>query len=316
MRILIVFFEKITFIRFRMSINLIMQQDNSSTIEIKPALCGYISEAHLMVDHSVIPDEKVIHDVRVLMKKSKAAIRLLKTQIDEESFNREYNTFREVGRMLSTWRETSVHRKLLKDLKKRFPELFSRLKDNEKINLLSGIQNIQNEPSLEMKEGLEKIIGLLHKSGYRLRFRNMTNLDPNLITREFEETYDTVAACFLKARNYPKNDNLHEFRKKIKDFLYQLPFFRSLDPKAIKSLEKRTEALGQNLGKYNDYAVLITSLGYKYKSGENNSAIDELVVIIKQEQDRHLLKVWPVAFRIFRPGKKLADLPGFRMMAV
>jgi CHAD domain-containing protein len=293
-----------------------MPEDNLKLKDIKPALCGYISEAQLMLDPGVVPDEKVIHDVRVLMKKSRASIKLLKTQIDEESFNKEYLTFREVGRIMCTWRENSVHRKLIKDLKKRFPELFSRLKDNEKINLLLGKQQILNEPSPEMKDGLVKIIGLLHKSGFRLRFRSMNNLDQKLTTGELEKTFDNVSSCFLKARNYNKKVNLHEFRKKTKDFLYQLTFFRSLDPKAIKSLEKRIEALGQNLGKYNDYAVLITSLGYTYPSGENNSAIDELIVIIKQEQDRYLLKVWPSAFRIFRPGKKLANLPGFKVPVI
>jgi CHAD domain-containing protein len=293
-----------------------MPEDNLNLKDIKPALCRYISEAQLMLDPVVVPDEKVIHDVRVLMKKSRASIKLLKTQIDEESFNKEYLTFREVGRIMCTWRENSVHRKLIKDLKKRFPELFSRLKDNEKINLLLGKQQILNEPSPEMKDGLVKIIGLLHKSGFRLRFRSMNNLDQKLITGELEKTFDNVSSCFLKARNYNKKVNLHEFRKKTKDFLYQLTFFRSLDPKAIKSLEKRIEALGQNLGKYNDYAVLITSLGYTYPSGENNSAIDELIVIIKQEQDRYLLKVWPSAFRIFRPGKKLANLPGFKVPVI
>jgi CHAD domain-containing protein len=285
-----------------------MPEDNFKLKEIKPALCGYIMEAQLMLDPNVVPDEKVIHDVRVLMKKSRASMKLLKTQMDEGSLKREYFTFLEVGRIMSTWRENSVHRKLLRDLKRRFPELFSHLKDNEKINLLLSRKEIINEPSLEIKDGLVKIIDLLHKSGYRLRFRSMNNLDPKLITVELEKTFDTVSACFLKARNYPKSVNLHEFRKKTKDFLYQLSFFRSLDPKAIKGLEKRLESLGQNLGKYNDYAGLIKSLGYRYPSEENSREIDELIVIIKQDQDKYLLKVWPSAFRIFRPGKKLANL--------
>ena len=97
-------------------------------------------------------------------------------------------------------------------------------------------------------------------------------------------TFNTVSACFLKARNYPKKINLHEFRKKAKDFLYQLFFFRSLDPKSIGALEKRIEALGQNLGKYNDYAGLIKSLGYKYPSKENSREIDELIVIIRKSR--------------------------------
>jgi CHAD domain-containing protein len=292
-----------------------MPEDNFNLIDIKPVLCGYIMEAQQMLDPGV-PDEKVIHDVRVLMKKSRASIKLLKPQIDEDSFNREYSALREVGRIMSAWRDNSVHRKLLKDLKKRFPELFSRLKDNEKINILSGIQQIQIDPSPGMKKDLEKIIGILHKSAFRIRFRTMNNLDQKLIRGELEKTFDNVSACFLKARNYTRNINLHRFRKKVKDFLYQLSFFRSLDPKAVKNLEKRIEALGQNLGKYNDYAVLIAKLGYKYPSEENGSAFDELILIIKQEQDKYLSKIWPSAFRIFRPGKKLADLPGFKAQVI
>jgi len=289
-----------------------MPEANFNLINIKPVLCGYILEAQEMLGQGV-PDEKVIHDVRVLMKKSRASIRLTRAQIDEEAFNREYSAFREVGRIMSAWRENSVHRKLLKDLRKRFPELFSRLKDNEKINLLSAIQKKQNEPSLEIKEHLEKIIGILHKSAFRIRFRAMNNPDQKLVRGELEKTFDNVSACFLKARNYTKAINVHMFRKRIKDFLYQLYFFRPLNPKAIKNLEKRIDALGQNLGKYNDYAVLIKSLGYNYPSGENSSALDELIVIIRQEQDKYLSKIWPSAFRIFRPGKRLEDMPGFKV---
>jgi len=137
--------------------------------------------------------------------------------------------------------------------------------------------------------------------------------DHNMILAELEKTFDRVSVCFLKARNYAKNKNIHEFRKKTKDFLYQLFFFRPLDPRAIRNHEKRLESLGQNLGKYNDYAVLIKTLDYRYPSGDINSAIDELIVIIKQEQDKYLMKIWPTAYRIFRPGKKLADIPGFKL---
>jgi len=269
-----------------------------------------------MLDPVRVPDDKVVHDVRVLMKKSRASIKLLKTQIDRESYEKEYCTLREVGRIMQSWRETSVHRKLLKDLKKTHPGLFSRLTDNEKIGLLLGKPEIINEPSQDMKRVLGNIIDLLNRSGYRLRFMSMNNLDPNLIFKELEITYSTVSGCYLKARNYPKDVNLHDLRKKTKDFLYQLFFFRSLNPKIIKGLEKRLDSIGQNLGKYNDHAVLINALGYKYPSGDNNSAINELIVIIKQAQDKYLLKVWPSAFRIFRPGQMLENVLGFKVLAI
>jgi CHAD domain-containing protein len=284
--------------------------------EIKPALCGYIREAQLMLDPVKVPDDKTVHDVRVLMKKSRASIKLLKTQIDEGSFNREYSSLREIGRIMQSWRETSVHRKLLRYLKKKYPELFSHLTDNEKINLLLTKPEIKEEPSSEMKGDLEKIIDILHKSDYRLRFQNMSNLDPHLLLKELDIIYNTLSICYLRTRNYPKGVNVHEFRKKTKDFLYQLFFFRSLNPKAIKELEKRLDTLAQNLGRYNDYSVLIKTLGYKYTSDETNNALNELAVIIKQEQDKYLSRVWPSAFRILRPGQKLANVLGFKVLVI
>ncbi len=282
-----------------------MPETNKILTDIKPVLCGYLAEAQAMLNPAAVPNEKVVHDVRVLMKKSRASLKLLKPLMDEPSFTREYLTFREIGRLMRTWRETSVHRKLLKDLRKRFPELFAHLKDNEIINRLLEKPGVINEPSGEMREALARIIDLLRRSGFRIRFQTMEIHDHNLILTELEKTFDRVSECFLKARNYPKNKNIHEFRKKTKDFLYQLFFFRPLDPRAIRNLEKRLESLGQNLGKYNDYAVLIVTLGYKYPSGENSSAIDNLALLVRQEQDKSLMKIWPAAYRIFRPGKKL-----------
>ena len=144
----------------------------------------------------------------------------------------------------------------------------------------------------------------------------MNNLDPHLLLKELELTFNAVTGSYLKARNYPKSINIHEFRKITKDFLYQLYFFRSLKPKVIKDLEKRLENIAQNLGKYNDHAVLIRALDYKYPSAENSSAVDELMVLIKKEQDRYLMKVWPAAFKIFRPGQRLANVLGFKVLEI
>lgn len=284
--------------------------------EIKPVLCGFIREAQFKLDPDEMPDENVVHDIRVLMKRSRATIRLLKSQMDEESFSREYSALREVGRIMRSWRETSVHRKLLKYLKKKYPALFSHLTDNEKINLLLNKPDPEKAPSPEMKKDIENIIGLLHKSDYRWRFRSMNNLDPHLLLKELEITFNSASSGYLKARNYPTSVNIHEFRKITKDFLYQLWYFRSMKPKVIKDLEKRLENLAQNLGKYNDHSVLIKTLDYKYPSPDNSSAADELAVLIKEEQDRYLMKVWPAAFRIFRPGKNLGSVLGFKVTEV
>jgi len=293
-----------------------MDQDYVRLKDIKPALSGYIRKASVLLKQSPVPDEKAVHDIRVLMKKSRAVIKLLSGQIEEESFKRDYESLREVGRMLSVWRETSVHRKILKDLKKKNQDLFSVLKDNEKLSFMMERTETPAEPAENIKNDLEKIEELLDKAGYRIRFQTLTNLNPAILIRELENTYSTVVDRYIKCRNNPKPPDIHEFRKKVKDLLYQLWFFRPLNPPAVKSLEKRLDTMAQNLGKHNDLTQLITTLDYKYNTVADNPSLDELVLIIREEQGSYLSKVWPQAFKTFRPGQKLVNMLGFRILVI
>jgi CHAD domain-containing protein len=113
-----------------------------------------------------------------------------------------------------------------------------------------------------------------------------------------------------------KSNDLHEFRKKAKDFLYQLYFFRPLNPRVVKDLEKKLDGLAQNLGKYNDLNQLVKALDYKYPDDKNLPAMDELIIKIREAQDLYLAKVWPSAYKIFCPGQKLVNVLGFKLLVI
>ena len=284
--------------------------------DIKPALSGYISDSQKLLKKRPVPDEDAIHDIRILMKKSRATMKLLKSQMDDESFNRENLAYREIGRLLSGWRESSVQRKTLKILKKENPDLFTRLGDNDRIATLLSKNDITTEASQELSDRTEQINNLLSKAAYRVRFQTMGNLDPQLLLKELEQTYKVVGDNYLKCRNSSKPAQLHEFRKRAKDFLYQLYYFRPLNPAVVKELEKKLDTLTQNLGKYNDLTQIVRIIGYKYGAPENSPVLDELLVVIKDKQDQYLSKVWPLAYQIFCPGQKLLNVLGFRLLVI
>ena len=104
--------------------------------EIKPALTGYIRDSLVLLGQLPVPDDAAIHDIRVLMKRQRATIKLVKPLLDEKSYRREYLAGREVGRILCSWREMSVLYKTAKALKKENPKLFIKLWDNEKVQAL------------------------------------------------------------------------------------------------------------------------------------------------------------------------------------
>jgi CHAD domain-containing protein len=293
-----------------------MELDYVKLKEIKPLLGGYFRESRALLKRSVIPDERAVHDIRVLMKKSRALLKLAAPQLDNTYSSRDISDLRKVGRTMSSWREASVFRKTLKDLKKEFPEIFSGLRENETINRLITKQEPVAEPGDELKVILEEIDTLLNKVSYRIRFESMSKLDPQILLQELDKTYSIIADIYLKCRNEPKPKMLHEFRKRAKDFLYQLYVFRSLNPAIVKGLEDRLLNMTQNLGKFNDLDQLIKALGYNYVRGSNQPALDELIVKIREKQDTYLEKVWPNAYKVFCPGQKLVNVLGFKLLVI
>jgi CHAD domain-containing protein len=276
--------------------------------EIKPALADYINASQAMLKKEPVPGDEVIHDVRVIMKKARAALKLVAPQLDKESMARDIIALRTVGRKMCTWRETSVLRKNLKELKKEFPDIFFQLADNEKISLiLKKTAPVRETEEVLMAES-ETIFELLRKCSFRIRFQSMNKLDAKLLLRELELTYAVVTDIYISCRNNPKPDKLHEFRKKTKDFLYQLYFFRPLNSAAIKTLEKKLDTLTQNLGRYNDLTQLVRSLDYEYSANKYLPAMNELVIRIREKQDGYLSKIWPAAYKIFCPGQNLVKV--------
>jgi CHAD domain-containing protein len=293
-----------------------MEIDLVKLKEIKPVLAGYVRESQTLVSMLLGPDEKVVHDVRVLMKKSRAVLKLAGSQLDKESLNRDIFAFREVGRIMCSWRESSVLRKTLKELKKENPDIFSRLEAYEKLTTLLKKAELVDGPCEEIYGELEEIDVILNKAVYRIRFQTMSSLDPRILLQELEKSYKIVVDTYLTCRNNSKQENLHEFRKKSKDFLYQLYFFRPLNSTAVKALEKKLDSMTQNLGKFNDLSQLIGALGYKYDHTSNLPALDELIIKIKEKQDDYLDKVWPTAYKIFCPGQNLVNILGFKLLVI
>jgi CHAD domain-containing protein len=293
-----------------------MELDYVKLKAIKPVLAGYIRESQILMKKSDIPDEKAVHDIRVLMKKSRAVLKLASPQLDTTYIDLDFNDLRKVGRLMCSWRETSVLEKTLRAFRKNYLDLFSRLAENDQISLLSGRTESLNQPSSEVQADIVKINDLLHKTGYRIRFMQMNMIDPQILIKELELTYNRVADIYLICRNNPKPEMLHELRKKAKDFLYQLYIFRPLNPSVLKNLEKKLDSMTQSLGKYNDLFQLIKKLNYNYRDNANLPAMNELILLIREKQDRALSKVWPIAYQIFCPGQKLVNVLGFKLLVI
>lgn len=293
-----------------------MEPENIKLKEIKPVLTGYINKSHVLLKQNIVPGDDAVHDIRVLMKKSRAILRLISPLLANELQSKDIQSLKRVGQIMSEWRDTSVQRKTLKELKKEFPSIFAKLEGNEKLVLLMKKPELISEPDEIRKNGIDEIDDLLIRSGYRIRFQQLQGIDPVNLLRELETSHKNVTDIYLKCRNRERTrpEDIHEFRKRSKDFLYQLFFFRPLNPQAVKSVEKRLERMTMYLGRYNDLYQLIKVTGYNYSGESTDPVMDELIIKIREKQDNYLSKVWPTAYKCLCPGTKLANLLGFKIL--
>jgi len=293
-----------------------MEADKVKLKEIKPVLTGYISKSQVLLRRDAVPDEDEVHDIRVLMKKSRAVLKLTCPLTDTELQNKDIHDLKRVGQLMSILRDTSVHRKTLRDLRKEFPGIFKSLAGNEKIGKLMQKSEDISEPDLTMNSEIDEINELINKSGYRIRFYQIQNIDPVKLMHQLELSFYVVQNIYLECRNKPIPEKIHQFRKRSKDFLYQLYFFRPLNPAAVKALEKRLERMTMYLGAYNDLYQLIKSIGYTWSGESADPAMDELILKIRDKQDESLARVWPVAYKCFCPGKQIVNLLGFKLLVL
>jgi CHAD domain-containing protein len=290
--------------------------DLSNIRDIKASMTDLISGSLQLLGRQPLPDGEAIHDIRVMMKKYRAAVRLVRPLLDDTVYRREYLAGRETGRMISSWRETDVMRKTVRALKKDNPGLFLRLREDEKLRgLLRKPYSTWEEAGVQVKVVTE-VAGRLTRANHRLRFISLKVPDLSLLPGEMEKSYRLAAKAYMACRNNPKPPLLHEFRKKAKTLMYQAAYFRHLNPSKVKSLEKKLNGLTQNLGRYNDLSRIMAITGYRFGDPDNSIEADELAIVIRNRQDRYLMKVWPVAYRLFTPGRKLYDLLDITLPAV
>jgi CHAD domain-containing protein len=175
---------------------------------------------------------------------------------------------------------------------------------------------VRSVPDESIRNGIEEIDELLNKTAYRIRFHQLHNLNAITLLNQLELSYNAVSVIYMECRNKVNPEKIHEFRKRSKDFLYQLFFFRPLNPSVVRSVEKRIEKLTLSLGRYNDLYQLIKALGYTYSPESLNPSMDTLIIKIREKQDLALSQVWPAAYKCFSPGTKLVNLLGFKLLVI
>jgi len=229
-----------------------------------------------------------VHETRKALKRLRALLRLLRTQLGEPAYERESAVLRDAGKRLARARDAQVLLNTLDQLLKR---------SSRRLGSRGGVRRLRAQlqserdgaAELALSDGATRIVALEQLRALRKRVEDWELVD----ARGVEAIEPALAALYRKgrrrmrrverARRDANGRKLHEWRKRVKDLRYAVEILRRDDDanaaskrprksagksakreakrareqaRLIAAIAKRADALGELLGDEHDLAVL------------------------------------------------------------
>ena len=206
--------------------------------------------------------EEAIHSARKNIKKLRALLRLTRDQLGTEVYRRDNQTFREAAQQLSGVRDADVMLATLDDLHERYPgELGRRATgpagdlrqalEAHRIRTAGGAGEQASEDAARLLRRVRRRIG-----GWPLEQDGFEAVEVGL-----RRSYRRGRRGYRTALREPGTENLHEWRKRVKDLWYHLDILRDTWTPVMKALADEAHELSDRLGDDHDLAVLLAWAG-------------------------------------------------------
>ena len=197
---------------------------------------------------------EAVHSTRKQLKRLRASVRLSRDAIGERTYERENLVFRTAGRRLAAGRDAQVLLDTLDDLSARHPEelpehLLAPLRRRLDDERLQAARALGDERAHEVLPALEK--ARERTAEWTFERDGFDALAPGL-----RRIYRRGRKAMRLAQADPSPENLHAWRKRVKDLWHATQIVREAQPKRLDRVARRAHKLGDVLGDGHDLYVL------------------------------------------------------------
>jgi CHAD domain-containing protein len=243
---------------------------------------------------------KHVHQARQGLKQIRALIRLLRGHLPPQVRDEGREWCRRLAGSLASSRDATVLVQTLERLAERFPEANLDLAEWQ-TRLLSTSAGEQPTPQPDL-EALDKLcewasqapLWALPKAGWRL-------LAPGL-----RRTYRAGRRALHQARSSGRDEDFHEWRKRVKDRWYQLAVLRRMRGGRVRAQLASLRNLAKKLGREHDLTMLVDRLS-KLEPKPEVEALVELARTAQLPLRRRALRLGTKLYRA-APRRALAEL--------
>jgi CHAD domain-containing protein len=219
----------------------------------EPVPEGIARIARGRIDHAIDAlaeaGEEGVHDARKDMKKLRALLRLVRGEVGEKVFRRESGTFRDAARELSGVRDADVMLATLADLEERYGADVGSVRaavEAHRIRTAGGGRERAAKAAVAILTEARGRVGdwPLERDGF------------DAFEKGLARTYRRGRRDWRAAAEEPGTENLHEWRKRVKDLWYHCSVLEESWKPVLKALAGEAHELSDRLGDDHDLAVL------------------------------------------------------------
>jgi CHAD domain-containing protein len=216
-----------------------------------------------------------IHEARKDLKKTRAAIRLVRDALGDEIYKLENAHYRDASRLLSGFRDAEALIESLDSLQGRY---------RGETQLRFSVLRLSFEEDLRVhREGgqqeraMAEAAGALRVGRDRIASWPISGDGWELISPGLRRTYRRGRNRLRDVEGDPSIANLHEWRKRVKDLWYQLRLIRNAELELTGHLIRDADALADHLGDDHDLALLRDAASER--KGRFDKAADQRLLV-------------------------------------
>ncbi|MGG6242024.1 CHAD domain-containing protein [Nodosilinea sp. AN01ver1] len=199
---------------------------------------------------------EAVHNARKHLKKVRSVLRLVRKSIDKDTYNREKNRLRDLGRSLSLARDSEVYQQTLNGLLDAYG---LDLDTGEFSKLQASLGDLHQVRLKELTNGdtpIAAIVSDLKDSQGRLNQLSLQKTGWKALSANLKQIYSQGQTRYHIAYADGSDDAFHDWRKRVKDLWHITGLLKPLWPSVMTAFESEMDQLAQALGDGHDVAAL------------------------------------------------------------
>jgi CHAD domain-containing protein len=189
-----------------------------------------------------------VHEARKHLKKVRALLRLVKREMGG-AYREENARLRDIGRILSPVRDAEALIEAVNRVKGRRPALRAMGRA-----LRRHKREVEQQSAIAMLA--PKLAGALEETRKRIRSWPLEGGGFGMIEHGIETAYRSGRKALQRYRDTRTREDLHEWRKRVKDHWYHIRLLQNLGTNGIEAYERQLKEMEDALGEHLNLSML------------------------------------------------------------